>query len=54
MREFRMDQSRVFDSHGRGILFGNATLKLEYWGTGNAVRGPSAATVRTPGKDELT
>lgn len=35
---FTVDESRLFDSHGRGILFANAALDLEYLGRGNEVR----------------
>jgi DNA-binding response OmpR family regulator len=33
----QMDESRVFDNHGRGIALTNQYLKLEYVGTGNKV-----------------
>jgi DNA-binding response OmpR family regulator len=32
-----MDESRVFDNHGRGIALANQYLKLEYFGRGNKV-----------------
>lgn len=37
-RFFEVEESRLFDSHGRGILFANAALQLEYLGRGNEVR----------------
>lgn len=37
-RYFTVEESRLFDSHGRGILFANAALELEYLGRGNEVR----------------
>jgi DNA-binding response OmpR family regulator len=37
-RYFTVDESRLFDSHGRGIVFANAALDLEYLGRGNEVR----------------
>ena len=37
-RFFEVEESRLFDSHGRGILFANAALELEYLGRGNEVR----------------
>ena len=37
-RYFTVEESRLFDAHGRGILFANAALELEYLGRGNEVR----------------
>jgi len=37
-RYLSMDESRVFHNHGRGIAIANATLGLEYLGTGSRVR----------------
>jgi CheY-like chemotaxis protein len=35
---FTVEESRLFDSHGRGILFASSALELEYLGRGNEVR----------------
>jgi CheY-like chemotaxis protein/anti-sigma regulatory factor (Ser/Thr protein kinase) len=43
-RYLQMDESRVFDNHGRGIALTNEYLKLEYLGRGNKV------VVTIPGK----
>lgn len=43
-RYLQMDESRVFDNHGRGIALTNEYLKLEYLGRGNRV------VVLIPGK----
>lgn len=43
-----MDESRVFDNHGRGIALTREYLALEYVGKGNQVK------VTIPGKKELS
>ncbi len=35
---FAVEESRLFDSHGRGILFAKSALEVEYLGQGNEVR----------------
>jgi hypothetical protein len=37
-RYFTVEEARLFDSHGRGILFARSALELEYLGRGNEVR----------------
>lgn len=37
-RYFTVEESRLFDPHGRGILFASSALELEYLGRGNEVR----------------
>jgi signal transduction histidine kinase len=37
-RFFAVEESRLFDSHGRGILFARSALDVEYLGRGNEVR----------------
>ena len=37
-RYLEFDRSRMFDSHGRGILMSRGALEIEYLGSGNRVR----------------
>lgn len=37
-RYFTVEESRLFDAHGRGILFARSALGVEYLGCGNEVR----------------
>lgn len=49
-RYLKIDESRLFDNHGRGIAIAAATLDLQYKGTGNhvVVKLPLTPSLQTP------